>query len=221
LFDDSIVHSSTILDSSADNDSTLYSQTARTSKPVRLVGRLRITHGSDVWDTAPTELSIWHPGMKKTGDIVQRVRAASGLLQTLDVTAGVVVSLNSDSFNLEEGKEATAIAATITPKVSINTLRVGMQINTGSVAANSIVAGLFQDSGTSALVVQANYHDGSNTVGHQNINYEAAAGGTSAIEFTCRVGGSVAGIIYVNGISTGVVYDGACNSYMLVEEIQE
>ena len=57
--DESILHTSTALDGTADSASTLYSDTARTSLAVRLIGRMRITMNAvGTYDEDPTELSI-------------------------------------------------------------------------------------------------------------------------------------------------------------------
>ena len=57
--DESILHTSTALDGTADSASTLYSDTARTSLAVRLIGRMRITMNAvGTYDEDPTELAI-------------------------------------------------------------------------------------------------------------------------------------------------------------------
>ena len=57
--DESILHTSTALDGTSDSASTLYSNTARTTLAVRLIGRMRITMNAvGTYDEDPTELAI-------------------------------------------------------------------------------------------------------------------------------------------------------------------
>ncbi|MDP7368745.1 MAG: hypothetical protein QGH83_15990, partial [Candidatus Pacebacteria bacterium] len=57
--DESILHSSTILNASAGTQGTLYSDTARTTLAVRLIGRMRISRDNTaVWNEDPTELAV-------------------------------------------------------------------------------------------------------------------------------------------------------------------
>ena len=63
LFDEAVLHSTTAIDATADSGSVLYSTTARTNVPIRLVGRIRVETGAVAgeWDNAPTELFIGEP----------------------------------------------------------------------------------------------------------------------------------------------------------------
>jgi len=57
--DESVLHTSTAIDGTADSASTLYSTSARTSVAVRLIGRMRITKNDvTTFDEDPTELSV-------------------------------------------------------------------------------------------------------------------------------------------------------------------
>jgi hypothetical protein len=214
LFDDSIVHSSTILDSSADNDSTLYSQTARTSKPVRLVGRLRITHGSDVWDAAPTELSIWHPGMKKTGDIVQEVYNQDGEYATTSVAMP-----NDDTIpqNTEGGEFMTQA---ITPTSSINILKIEVNASLTNVGGTTSISGLFQDSTADAIAAAAHDIADGNGVEMNQLTHRMISGTTSSTTFKFRAGAPTAIATYFNGHTAARKMGGVMASSMSITEIQ-
>ena len=75
--DESILHTSTALDGTADTASTLYSVTARTSLAVRLIGRMRITmnavgtlsHRITVWVNGTESVSYTHLTLP-TSDLV-------------------------------------------------------------------------------------------------------------------------------------------------------
>jgi hypothetical protein len=58
IFDETVVHSTTAIDATADLGNVLYSTVARTNVPVRLLGRIKIQTGAVAgeWDNAPTEL---------------------------------------------------------------------------------------------------------------------------------------------------------------------
>jgi len=57
--DESVLHTSTAIDGTADSTNVLYSTSARTSVAVRLIGRMRITRDDvTTFDEDPTELSV-------------------------------------------------------------------------------------------------------------------------------------------------------------------
>lgn len=77
IFDESRLQSTTAEGGAgaADNESVLYSATARANVPVRCLGFMDIVTGATPgnWSSAPTVLHLMGTGTKRTGDIVQRI----------------------------------------------------------------------------------------------------------------------------------------------------
>lgn len=76
--DEGTVHTSTTISSSADSNSTLYSSTGRSNKPIKLLGRLLSTQTiAGTWDAAPSEVSVV-PDIDPTQLITSKVYLSSG-----------------------------------------------------------------------------------------------------------------------------------------------
>lgn len=67
--DEGVLHSTTAIGTGSDSVNVLYTTTGLTDAAVRLIGRIKITHGSSVWDSAPTEETAWFPTMGVTGQV--------------------------------------------------------------------------------------------------------------------------------------------------------
>ena len=117
-----------------------------------------------------------------------------------------------------EGDQYMSLA--ITPTNAPNRLRIIAQFIGSNSAANVRYAGaLFQDS-TQAAIAAGMYGIGGSTAGAIGIlDYEMAAGTTSATTFAVRLG-SIAGATFTfNGENAARLFGGICNSYMRIEEI--
>ncbi len=98
LFDEGVLHTSTILSATSDSDSVLYSTAAVTSSPIRLIGRIGITMGADVYDSAPTAITILP---KDTSDqILANVDVAGASKAWIHMNGTGTVSIY-DSFNID------------------------------------------------------------------------------------------------------------------------
>lgn len=72
--DDSFLYSSTAITSTADSAQTLYTQSAVTSRPIRLLGYIETTQTTaGVWAVNASKVHLLMPGDKRTGDIIQTV----------------------------------------------------------------------------------------------------------------------------------------------------
>lgn len=75
--DEGVLHSTTAIGTGSDSSNVLYSTTARTNVPIKLIGRIRIRVGATPgkWYAAPTEKAAWAPAMDKTGDTIEYISA--------------------------------------------------------------------------------------------------------------------------------------------------
>lgn len=214
LFDESTRHSTTILDTSSDSDSVLYSTTARTNVAVKLLGRLKIQTGVTAgdWSAEDTVLTLWTPTMKKTGDIVQVVHKSDGAL----ASGATTIPLDDTIPQNTEGNEF--ITQAITPKDAQNKLVIEHQGYYGENAggtATAIVA-LFQDAVADALAATSDIAGANVTI---TLKHEMSSGTTSSTTFKIRAG-LASGTINFNGFSAARRFGGVANSFLRITEIQ-
>ena len=128
--DESILHTSTALDGTADTASTLYSDTARTSLAVRLIGRMRITMNAvGTYDEDPTELAIIGVGSSGSSgelasgekiywqDTNQFIQGDTTSItiesdDTLTINSDTLASINSDTKNQLTAPTTNVISTT-------------------------------------------------------------------------------------------------------------
>ena len=145
--DESILHTSTALDGTADSASTLYSDTARTTLAVRLIGRMRITMNAvGTYDEDPTELSIIGVGSsggsgelasgekiywQDTNQFIQGDTTSITIESddTLTINSDTLASINSDTKNQLTAPTTNVISTTA---VDANTPSFIIRNSTGS-----------------------------------------------------------------------------------------
>lgn len=92
---------STTAISSGTSGATHYSTTARTNVPFRMLARLEYTSGlstAGTWASVPVWISLFGPGMKKPGDVVQS-RAKMGNAQFSTTSSSAQTTNNSDAIS--------------------------------------------------------------------------------------------------------------------------
>ena len=152
--DESILHTSTALDGTADSATTLYSDSAITACAVRLLGRMRLSRNdTDVYDEDPVELSvIGIGGSGSAGELGQGEKIywqdtnqfIQGNLTSITIESDDTFTVNSDTLariNSDTKAElvAPAINATATSTANINTPSL---YATGNVALTSATSHL-------------------------------------------------------------------------------
>lgn len=114
VLDEGIFHSSTAIGTGSDSASPLYTTTALTNAAIRLIGRIKIAYGTAVWDSAPTEVTVWTSGMSTeikgsyTGTLTGLTTTPTitinysiiGNAVTVVTGAGVTGTSNSTSFTI-------------------------------------------------------------------------------------------------------------------------
>jgi hypothetical protein len=213
IFDEGSLHSTTALSASADDSYTLYSTTARTSDPIQLLGRIQVelddaTSGSGNWDTAPTAITPWYKGMKRTGDIIQRRYTSDNTATTLPVTG--TIPLDDTIPQNTEGDAYTGLDQTITPHKIGSTLRFIANISCSPASSENVVISLFKDSESDAKDTSIKSQLASNAVFTHRFFYEELVTSLSASSWTFRVGGNNGFTIVINGQgSSGNRYTGS------------
>lgn len=207
----------TVLDTSADSDNVMYSDTARTNLPYRLIGVLRITTASTAgnWDSSPTEVRPWTPGMPITGDAVDVVYTQDG-----EVATGTTAMPDDNTIpQITEGDEYMTVA--ITPKSTINNLKIDIVGNLSNPLEAKITGALFQDSTAGALAGAQDTTDGTTPESLHQLTFThwMAAGTVSATTFRFRAG-AASGTTSFNGTSGARKLGGVCASSMTVTEYQ-
>lgn len=156
------------------------------------------------------------PAVVAPSGVLQRVEATPYVTYTSTAT---IIPLDDTIPQIAEGVEY--LTATITPSNAANRLRVTAYapVLTGSVAAMSAIAALFQDATADALAVShmSFGNSGSTNGSSLTLTHEMAAGTTSATTFRLRLGPST-GTLYINGSSSARFFGGIGAMRLTVEE---
>src|SRR5574341_1372572 len=117
----------------ADTAGVIYTGTAVTDKPMRILGYFESTQTTaGTWATAASKLQAWEKGMKLPGDVLQVRRTQTGAVAT-----GTTVAVHDDSIPQNtEGDQYMSQA--ITPTSAINRLMIESLAYTAHSAAGGI-----------------------------------------------------------------------------------
>ena len=218
LFDESTLHSTTAVSTSADSDEVLYTTSALTGAAVRLIGRITVTTGgvAGEWDNAPTHLESWTPSMKKTGDVIQTVYNSTGALIDQVATTGY------DDTTPQSSEGVAVTSKAITPKNILNRYEIdGQAFLSTSTAADVVILALHDDiTGANALAATAAHTTAANETETLHVYHEMAVGNIGTRTFAIRAGRAGANNLNVNGGGGTRKFNGTANSYIRVKEIQ-
>lgn len=192
--DEGSVASGTQISSGSTAAATLYTTAAVTSKAFRIIGYLEWSSGlatAGTFASAPTKIQLFGPGQRKPGDVVQRVRAATGT-QT---------STTSSTF------QTTGVAATITMSSAANIIR-GMAMGnlaSGNAATNAIVS-IFRDATDLVMNMTANGGGGAAYAGI-NLGFWDKPNDASAHTYTSKLKSSDnANTVYFPATTSSLTY---------------
>lgn len=154
--------------------------------------------------------------VKLAGDTVQVVEATP---YTTAGSTATAIPLDSTIPQNTEGAELTTV--TITPTNASNRLRIEalLPFVDGS-AGVFLTAALFQDSIANALAISCTTLNAANYSENLSVDYEMAAGTTSATTFKLRAGPSAGGTMYFNRRAAGETMGGVSAVRLRVTEIQ-
>ena len=117
----------------ADSATVMYSTTSRSNVICRCIGYIEITTGATAgeWDNAPTKIQVMGPGVKRTGDVVQKVYA-----------------VKTDTFGGGYGSftDVTGLAVSMAPRSTINRVFVRSSFVGGGTTNYTCFARLVRDS---------------------------------------------------------------------------
>jgi hypothetical protein len=131
----------------ADSAVVMYSATARTNVPCKCIGYIEITTGATAgeWDNAPTKIQVMGPGIKRTGDTVQR--------QLFSNTTASDFTTQTPCDNtipqITEGNQI--VSGSFTPTSALNKLKFVFQTNVVTSDAGEVAFHLHEGATANAL----------------------------------------------------------------------
>lgn len=198
----------------ADSGQVVYSTVAVTSKAFRIGGYFESSQATaGTWASTPTKVQMMGPGVRKSGDIVQRRRLDTGTVST----GTTLIPLDNTIPQITEGTQF--MSRTITPLSAANLLAVNAQANLSNSANARVSAALFRDAGANALDASQNVGSAAATMVAIYLNAQVISNTTSSTSFSVNGGNSVAGTTTFNGESGTQLYGGVTNSYIEVTEV--
>jgi hypothetical protein len=204
----------------ADSASVIYSTTARSNVPFRVVGFIDITEATaGVWATAPTTVqgsggralqAIVVPPVSKILQVVHYDNGASAT-GTTQITFDDTIPQNN------EGDQFMSLA--ITPLSATSTLVIDVTYFASNGSSDWTTGALFRDSTASAIGAMSSYYDTGGTGHPTTFSVKAPSNATTATTFTVRIGGSTGGTITFNGQGGTRKLGGVMSSSIRITEI--
>lgn len=203
-------------DGSADSAGVIYTDTAVTSKPFRIVGTLSWETAlgtAGLWSAAPDVVALVGLGTKKPGDVVQVARDVDAAVATVTDQIPVDDTIPQQST---EGDELMSVA--ITPKSACNMLAIDANVAMALSAAGTMTAALFQDSTEDALAARHEDVSGADDTIVLALRHRMLAGTQSSTTLKLFAGPST-GTLTFNGSSGSRTMGGVNFSDLEVREI--
>lgn len=187
----------------ADTAGVFYANAVATNKSFRVLGYASWQSGLSTagnWGTAPSFYKLFSAGMKKPGEVVQRVRTE------VSTVVAITSNIPDDDTIPQIGEGDLVMTRAITPTSAVNYFDHRWNVNIGSDARYVILA-LFKDGGSNAFVsdifgaeITGGGAEAGDFAGYIKLVGETSnqAGGTSAQSYTLRMGVS-GGSSHVNG----------------------
>lgn len=215
LWSGDTLQTTTAIDATSDSTTVLYSTTARTTKPIMLVGVIEITSTSTPgqWTTVDN-VSVWQPGMRKTGDVVQIVKnSTTNKLTSATITPAIDDSIPTDA----EG--GALLNVTITPISAINRLYSKVNTVLATASSNHAVVTLFIDSSSAATRTFPTHTSGTNQYKTLIGEYDQLAGGVTSQVWEYRYGGPATTYINFDGASAADDWGATVETIVSVQEV--
>lgn len=198
----------------ADSAGVIYTGTAVTAKPMRVLVYLEYTlTTAGTWDAAPSLVSIYSHGDRLPGEAVQVRRNQTG------ATASGTTTIPQDDTIPQNTEGTEFMTQAITPRSAVNLLHLYHCASYTSSVSNLITTAFFQDTTAGALAVSSSALETANYVTACVLNHYMLAGTTSSTTFKLRAGGANASTTKINANASGRLYGGVCSAVMQVTEI--
>jgi len=215
IFPESNLVTTVAIGAGSDLSTAMYSTAQRTDLACRCLGYIDITTGAveGEWDNAATKLQLMLPGIKRTGDIVQRQYVSTSVLGS----GTTAIPFDDTIPAITEGVEAISLA--ITPTNIINTLKIDSSLVLACASEKQISVALFQDAVSAALKAVPGFTGGAQAAGRA-LTHAMRAGTVAETTFKLRVGAQDATSIDLNGYAGSRIYGGVSGSYLQIKEIE-
>lgn len=198
----------------ADTAGILYSTTSRSNLAIRVLGFFDSTQATaGTWVTTPSKIQTMGPGVPRTGDRLQVLTSQTGAV----ATGTTVIPYDDTIPQNTEGDQYLSVA--ITPKDSVNILKIDSSLYAAHTSGAHFVSALFQDSVADALAIGTHYTITAAAEIEIPLHTQRQAGTTSATTFKIRAGSDQAGTMTVNGAGAARKYGGVLNSILSIEEV--
>jgi len=200
----------------ADSAGVIYTGTAVTSKPMRVLWRHEYSLTTPgTWNTAPTNSQPYGAGVRLPGEVVGQNRVRDGSFSSGTTT------LPSDN-TIPQSTEGVAFSSncSYTPRSAANFLEISALIQIENSTGNNMGLALFRDSEANAVASSQFNNNQSGARNHQFISHTLIAGTASSQTFKIRGGGSAAGTTTFNSFANAAAMGGTMASYIAVAEIQ-
>jgi len=200
----------------ADNAQVFYTTTAVSAKPYTAIGYATWESGLaaiGVWDTAPSRIQLFGPGVPLPGEVIQIQRNANGTM-----TTGVTTVPGDNTIpQITEGDQYLSQA--ITPTSAANVLQIESAAALSASGATPTVIFSLHKGGVNNAVVSEMVTKITGGFSTQRLIHKMLAEVTSAITFSGRAGAIAAATTTFNGTG-GVQYlGGVLNSFIEAQEI--
>lgn len=214
-FDEGQLHDTVAISAGSNLDTYLYSTTARTNVPIRLIGYIEITTGSTAgnWSNSPARLQNYGPGVRRTGEVVRIFTTTSSALHS-----GTTTTPNDNTIpQSNEGVRFFELPVSFTS--AINRVRyegsILYQNGTGIQATLHLHR---------PQIVDAFYAISSNIAAASTFSYafqyETLTGVVNSTTITLRIGASAGSTGEINAIAAGTAaYNGVAGSIFMVTEV--
>lgn len=202
----------------ADSAQVFYTGSAVSSKAYATLGYLTWASGlttAGTWDTAPSKVQQFGPGVTLPGRLVQSV------YQVYTTYGSTGTTIPNDDTIPQSSEGTQLITATITPVDAANVLALKAHVD-GTVSSGAwILAAIFRDSAANAIAMGRNYQGTVNATAQVNIDWRVLADAATATTFKLRAGPGTGSVtVYFNGTSAGRIGGGTLHSFITISELQ-
>lgn len=200
----------------ADSARVLYTGTSVSSKALRILGYLEYTLATaGTWNTAPSKVHLFGPGVPLPGAVVQSLRevVTAGSSNTTQIPVDNTIPQNTEGAQIGSG-------VAITPTSSANVLKIVASIfGSDNTAGAMVTSAIFQDSTANALRARTTESTGGNQFWNNVTTHFMVAATTSSTTFKQRVGPGGGQTVYVNRNNAAAdVFNGTADTHLEVTE---
>jgi len=206
--------STTLLDAASDSAGVWYSTAAHANCPFRLVGYIDLTEAvAGTYATAPSTIQGMSDGIKKPGEVVQRVIMQNN---TWSASGGVAVPANDAVMLVTSG--SVLHTKSFTPTSGVNLIKGNLSGSFGVTNSTTVnIVGIF-DAAVCKRSATFKVNDSNDyQIMALDFCYQALTAVARTIQSRFSNDGTAA---YVNGIASGRKGGGAQAAVFVIEEIQ-